>query len=805
MSLCADRPGRLAAGRRLLLTVLVISGGCLAPLYAGGAQESIYEVFYSTGLDPAEAYAVNDLVLRKENMSLTFERGTVILMKAIDDEVTGLAFVGQGVARMTPPNRSERYMLERQYGAPVLNEPFEEAIIRFSDDTEDLVRQEGRRLEKPPEVLDRAGGIFSDRNSWLDGRRNFNLESRYLELRQSNLKGLDFFVAEFHSEEHGWVTYYHDPQSYIENFLFTSRSLGSKNRRYFVPWTAWHKAADYGPKGHYLQNPAVDGPRLMRIKHQEMEINLEDTKTVQWKARLLIEPRIDGLRGLLFDQVNNARRSSRWDDDSFNPVHVLSVRNDRGDPIPFSHKKDQLLITMPEPLPAGEPITVVVQGTAEVIYQLTAESFGFLQAAWYPQYGFLGGRSSFRWTVRVPRPFLISGSGRFVRQFEDKETRQNGIEITEDEPIHFPWVIFGRFRMAEEQYIREASKKPLRMTIHSFPTMSVPITDQDLLERIGASTPFILNLKAPMRKIDAFFEEGKEVLKLYEHLYGPYPFEELHIAQMAPFLGYGQAPQGFVQLTGEAFMSQAQLESDFFHGFFAHEIAHQWWAHQIGWASPNDEWLSESFAEYASGIFVNEFQGPKRFQRTLAEWRRKAKYSDQEAPIATANFLSGPTGGRHRNNLLYAKGPYVLHMLRVQLDDAKYTEVMRSVQTKYQHHDISTEQLVREINRVTGADYTYFFDQWFWDVGVPKFRYSWRVKKQERGKFLVTVNVTQEDTDHVKRVLMPIYLHFKDKTIPQYRPVVEAEQTIQFLIDEKPRDVTLDDERTLLAEFEKLR
>ena len=97
----------------------------------------------------------------------------------------------------------------------------------------------------------------------------------------------------------------------------------------------------------------------------------------------------------------------------------------------------------------------MVRGTAEVIYQLTAESFGLVQAAWYPQYGFLGGRSSFHWTVRVPRPFLISGSGQFVRQFEDRENNQNGLEIREDQPVHFPWVIFGRFQVAEETYISE--------------------------------------------------------------------------------------------------------------------------------------------------------------------------------------------------------------------------------------------------------------------------------------------------------------------------------------------------------------
>jgi hypothetical protein len=49
---------------------------------------------------------------------------------------------------------------------------------------------------------------------------------------------------------------------------------------------------------------------------------------------------------------------------------------------------------------------------------------------------------------------------------------------------------------------------------------------------------------------------------------------------------------------------------------------------------------------------------------------------------------------------------------------------------------------------------------------------------------------------------MPIHFHFENgDSIPQYRPVVEAEQDIRFLLDVEPKEVTLDDDRTLLAEI----
>ncbi|OLC53418.1 MAG: hypothetical protein AUH92_06140 [Acidobacteria bacterium 13_1_40CM_4_69_4] len=771
----------------------------------GANREDVFKAFYQTGLDTSTAYSVTNLAIKKDSMTLLLKQGTVFLMQPIGGEVTGAAFIGDGEASMTPPSRTQRFMLNKYSGAETLKEPFTEAVFRFCDGTDRTIRALGKPAPASGEAA-RASQILADRDGWLDGTRSqhleIHLEMQFLENRISGLKGQDFFLADFHTAKHDWLTYLYNPQDIHENIISASETLGAKGRRYLVPWVQWHKQTDLDPAGHYVMLPEHDGPRVIRVTHNDMTLNMPTTKEVEWEATLKIEPLMDNLRALRFDLFNNADYDKRWYEE-FRPIHVTAVTDESGQPLPYTHKKDQLLVLLPQAAHAGTSLTVTAKGKAEVIYQLTAESFGLLPYPWYPQYGYIGGRSTFHWTVRVPKPFLITGSGKISREFEDKEKGQNVIETACEVPAHLPWVIFGRFQKNQTSYLGDDSKKTVPLTMHSFPTMTVSITDPDELEELEEDHPVTYELSAPVTKVQGILNEGKEILKLYEKIYGPYPYDELHIAQMAPQLNFGQSPQGFVQLSGKAFLSQARTESDFIHGFLSHEFAHQWWAHQVGWASKDDEWLSESFAEYASGIFVNEYQGPQRFQRTLETWKKFAKVGDPQAPIAAANMLNGPNAGYQRSYLLYEKGPYVLHMLRVQLDDEPYKKVMHSVQETYRNQNISTEMLLREVNRVTGSDYTYFFDQWFWDVGIPSFRYSWRSEHQPDGKYLVTVHVAQRDKNHLKRVLMPIHLHFKDKTIPQYKPVVQAEQDIKIMCPTEPKDVTLDDDHTLLADIAK--
>jgi aminopeptidase N len=358
-----------------------------------------------------------------------------------------------------------------------------------------------------------------------------------------------------------------------------------------------------------------------------------------------------------------------------------------------------------------------------------------------------------------------------------------------DEEVQFPSLIFGKFQGEEFRYTSEITGAEVVIRVYAVPQGTIG----------GISY-------AGVKRSRPVAEEAMQILKLFETLYGPYPYDYLNVAQMAIGMGFGQAPPGLVQLTGEAFMSTAALaaievRADFFHEFFAHEIAHQWWAHVVWGTSFRDAWLSESFAEYSAGLYWQQYAGQDGFQNKLKEWRQNAMMAEGSAPIAALSTLSGDMAGQYYVQQIYNKGPYVVHMLRMLVGHDKWVEGMQSFFKKYRHTNLTTEKLVAEMERVAGYDLYFFFDQWWKGATLPRFEFTYDVQPLEDGRYLFTGTITQPAGQAVK-VVMPVFFHFGGQEVSiQNRPVLTSPDVYKAYLPKAPRRVTLDDFHTILGEI----
>ena len=156
----------------------------------------------------------------------------------------------------------------------------------------------------------------------------------------------------------------------------------------------------------------------------------------------------------------------------------------------------------------------------------------------------------------------------------------------------------------------------------------------------------------------------------------------------------------------------------------AHEIAHQWFGDSVTESTWADLWLSEGFATYFAGVFLEKTKGREAFRTYMRE--KAANYfayeKQRSAPIhdvTTENLfdLLNP------NN--YEKGGWVLHMLRGRLGDKVFFAGLRAYYREHKESTATTEDLRSALERASGKNLKAFFKRWVYEAGHPIYKITW--------------------------------------------------------------------------------
>src|SRR6202048_3133874 len=130
---------------------------CLLMGAEGWAAEKtpreLYDQLTALRGDPATLYDINDanrIELRRGDVLLSFEKGKLAFLQLFEGRVTGAVFFGRGHVLAAPRNAVEKQQMAHFLGAPVLDQDFTSACLRFTDDTAaDLLRQLGAAQVSP--------------------------------------------------------------------------------------------------------------------------------------------------------------------------------------------------------------------------------------------------------------------------------------------------------------------------------------------------------------------------------------------------------------------------------------------------------------------------------------------------------------------------------------------------------------------------------------------------------------------------------------------------------------------------------
>lgn len=266
------------------------------------------------------------------------------------------------------------------------------------------------------------------------------------------------------------------------------------------------------------------------------------------------------------------------------------------------------------------------------------------------------------------------------------------------------------------------------------------------------------------------------VMNVFETLFEPYPFHEEK---------YGHAQFGWgggMEHTTVSFMNS------FGRSLIAHELAHQWFGDKITCGTWKDIWLNEGFAEYLSGLVVENLDGDASF----VSWKN-GKINNITSQTGGAVYLTD-TEALNVNRifsgrLTYNKGSMVVHMLRWKMGDAAFFQAIKNylADSNLAYKYAVTDDLKSHLEAIYGSSLDEYFNDWLYGQGYPT--YSITAQNWGAGQAKITVFQTQSDAS-VSYFEMPLEIRLKDNNGQVHDVVVEHQFEGQEFIVSVPFTVT---------------
>lgn len=492
---------------------------------------------------------------------------------------------------------------------------------------------------------------------------------------------------------------------------------------------------------------AQDRDRRGRIDVEHYVIEAEvnpRTQSLSAKTRVRLSPIDDRIFGLTFE-LHNA-------------LSVARVTDEEGRQIPTSRSQQDfsLRLSFNEPLTKGKPITLEfiydgrLSGSEDspvygIKFASIQNDYAYLlyPARWFPVNDFQADRFSSEMKITVPTGYRVTSSG-----LETKEPAGEKIvyRFTYNQPS-FP----GSIGIVQGD--------PLRVVAHG-------VTSDIFFRTPGMA--------------QAYGEEIGKVLTFAASLFGLPPSRILTVMETED-----GAPNGF-SAPGVLFLSPKGIGRQPNMRLVANQVARQWWPNLISPVTRNHIWIVNGLARYTEMLYLEHVNGPASLEAESREVFIEA-LTVENPPLIQASRMEdyspeywAATAG---------KGAAVFHMLRGVIGADHFGKLVKAAADQFAYKAISTDDLRKLAEQVSGQNLQSFFIQWIESTGAPEFKLEYTVFRTTKG-FRVMGKISQ-DLDTFR---MPVDLNIETEGNPEEKRVEVVGTASEFIIETfgKPKRVLID-------------
>jgi len=716
---------------------------------------------------------VNNLTLKRDVANFSLKSGELYFITPVEGRTTAAVFIGSGELSLAPPTQIEKNSLKIFTGEEGLTEQFSHLVLRFTDKTLE-------EIKSSPNVTMKTGGaaagqareLYRSNQDVLRKRLHDNRELRILyDLYNPSHEG--FFNAFIDGKRFNKLVFLLEPLG-APGATPEEVALFSYGETDGGLWTAFHREQEY------KQGTASSSEdrRIIDITHHEIDAAIKGSHLAA-TDRITFKNLLPGTRVVPFDLFGYLRVTKVQDADGNELSFIQEAKDEDAD---FG-------VILPKPLDKGQTYQLTVQYDGDEALRDSGGGNFILtrRSTWYPGNAnaqFAEDRAIFDMTFRYPNKYLFVGTGAPV----EPDTRDGDLSVAKwssgKTELAVAGFNYGRFKR------KEVADKDSGYNVEFYANVEVPDElkrvqlDIERAESQGIKTGTTLGSISTTGMADSALADAQNSMRIYNAYFGKLPYSRIAMTQQ-PAGNFGQAWPTLVYMPYLAFIDttqRAQLlgtqggTSTFWRYVAPHEIAHQWWGHIIGWDSYHDQWMSEGFAEFSASLYVQALRGNEKFIDFWEDQRQRIVTSrpatrDRKpytvGPVTQGYRLNSGKTGAIAQFLIYPKGAYILHMLRMMMykhgqgGDTKFQEMMKDFVQTHFNQDVSTEDfkamvekhMTKEMDLEKDGKMDWFFNEWVYGTEIPAYKFEYNVSQDG----MLNGKLTQSGVSDNFVMLVPLY------------------------------------------------
>jgi hypothetical protein len=791
-------------------------------------SDSVYRQLRDVGL--GNTYHCEKFTLTLDVGTFELTSGTITVLNAVNNFQTGAIFIGQGHFTLKPLIHVDIQEMIRRSGKPTAEEDFTQVVFRFTPGLYPQVAAAfGPRVETPHE----ATAAWKNWKNQVRHRHEIPEGFTQEIFEQEMIDNVDADVlAAIYNPKHppffnAYIlgAHHKDLRFYVRSRVGAIPQLDSPEEVALVNfngggmedgvWYSEHLAAELNAQ----TANSLEDRRLFATRRYNIETVIAKNNHLYSRAIVTFEPLVPGERLLKFALLLTLR-ITRVSDQNGKDLHFIQE----------SKKEDgSFYVLLDEAPEMGKEHSISIEYVGDrVLYDAGSGSYYVgARESWYPNLNGFGEKTLYDLTFKVPRSNLVISVGNLVGQ-----SSEEGFAVSHwvtPTPVAVAGFNYGKYAKIEMPdtithynisgyYLSELPSNLKQFSGVGF-SGNAPASNMQA-NALAAMSPISMTKYA--------LDQARAQMQVCTLFFGRAPYDHIEITEQ-PNFSFGQSWPNLVYLPISAYIDSTQRWMLFgridskFSGFVQevtpHEVAHQWFGHSVGWASYHDQWLSEGFAEFAAGLFLQQAMGPKWHKDYLDFWERQrvrileknnfGVSPNDAGPLWLGLRLISPRSEQAYQGVTYSKGAYVLLMLRSLMyadqaegqRDQPFIDMMHDFMESHHNSNASTESfkaivekhMPKRLDLQQNGRLDWFFDEWVYGTQVPRYHFKYDVLPGDKGNIKVRVEVTQSEVDQNFAMFVPVFADFGQGWVRlgQLALLGNSTRAAIFNMDRQPKKVGL--------------